>query len=93
MILGQTDRPRRAGWLVLVATGAFGFGFLDSCDDRLLTLTTYVDPCGTFLTCAPGDFQVQAAEIGDYCIDPACTVAGECGQIGPPLGTITDLCP
>ncbi len=98
MILRNADPARRAGWIVLVATGAFSFGFIDSCDDRLIGATRFVDPCGTFLAnCAPGEFEVSAAAVGDYCVDPACTVPGQCfgqpNQPWPPLGTITELCP
>lgn len=68
-------------------------GFIESCDSKLVGLTRYVDPCGTFLAnCNPGDFQVQRADVGDFCVDPACTVPGQCGQ-GQPLGTITNVCP
>ena len=82
----------------MLAAGTFGglflLEFVSSCDDRLLNLTRYVDPCTTFLAnCAPGSFQANAADIGDYCVDPACTVPGGCGQAGPPLGTQTQSCP
>jgi len=69
-------------------------GFIQSCDDRLASVAQFVDPCGTFLlNCNPGDFQVNQADVADYCIDPACTIPGQCGNPGPALGTITDLCP
>ncbi len=94
MILRNRDATRKATWLALVASGAMCFGMLESCENRLITLTDYVDPCGTILgDCNPGDFQVGAAQVGDYCIDPACTVPGQCDNEGQPLGTITDLCP
>ena len=68
-------------------------GWIESCDDRLLQITQYVDPCGTVLAnCNPGDFQVWAADVGDYTIDPSCTVPGQCSD-QQPLGTITDLGP
>lgn len=68
-------------------------GFIDSCDETLINLTRYVDPCGTFLAnCNPGDFEVNNAEVGDFCVDPACTVPGGCND-DQPLGTITDICP
>ncbi len=74
--------------------GLFLVDFLSGCDERLLNFTRYVDPCTTFLAnCAPGSFQTNAADIGDYCVDPACTVPGGCGQAGPPLGTQTRICP
>lgn len=67
-------------------------GFLDSCNQRLTNATQYVDPCGTVLgNCTPGFFATSAADVGDYCIDPACTVPGQCGG-GQPLGTITRIC-
>jgi hypothetical protein len=68
-------------------------GFIESCDNRLIGVTRYFDPCLTiFSNCAPGDFEVNNAEIGDFCVDPACTVPGACGP-EQPLGTITDVCP
>ncbi len=68
-------------------------GFIESCDDRAAQFSAYFDPCGTILAnCNPGDFQVNAADVGDYCVDPACTVPGQCGG-GQPLGTITRICP
>ncbi|MGB2987206.1 MAG: hypothetical protein WBE26_15155 [Phycisphaerae bacterium] len=76
----------------LILGGIFMLGFLGECDDRLVKMTRYVDPCGTLLNCTPGTFEVNAAEIGDYCIDPTCTVPGQCGE-GQALGTMTDLCP
>lgn len=68
-------------------------GFMESCNNRLTNATAYVDPCGTVLgNCTPGSFITNAAEVGDYCIDPSCTVPGQCGT-GQPLGTITRICP
>ena len=90
-------RANFGGWARRIATllgcGALTLGFLGSCEDRLITLTQYVDPCGTILgNCQPGDFTVNAAPVGDYCVDPACTVPGACND-DQPLGTITDICP
>ena len=77
----------------VLVSGAAIPGFIESCDNRLIRLTSYFDPCGTILAnCAPGDFQVNRAEIGDYCIDPGCTVPGACNT-QQPLGTITRVCP
>jgi len=77
----------------LLGSGVALPGFLDSCDNRLIGVTRYFDPCGTILAnCAPGDFEVNRAAVGDYCIDPACTVPGACND-DQPLGTITDVCP
>ncbi len=69
-------------------------GFIGSCDDRLIALTRYFEPCGTvFGNCLPGEFETRRADVGDFCIDPACTVPGQCPDQGQPLGTITDICP
>ncbi len=76
-----------------VLAGIIPVGFIESCDSRVTSATQYFDPCGTILgNCTPGSFQVNAADVGDYCIDPACTVPGQCGG-GQPLGTITRICP
>lgn len=86
-------RRRGLRFFALVGTAVPILG-LESCEDRLIGLTQYVDPCGTFLAnCAPGDFQVNAAEVGDFCVDPACTVPGQCGTGVQPLGTIVNICP
>jgi len=77
----------------LLGSGALIPGFIQSCDDTLIAVTRYVDPCGTILAnCNPGDFEVNNADIGDYCVDPTCTVPGGCNN-GQALGTITDICP
>jgi hypothetical protein len=79
--------------VVLVGAALPVLGIVESCDDRLFALTRFVDPCGTFLAnCTPGQFAVQRAELGDFCVDPTCTVPGQCGG-GQALGTITQLCP
>ncbi len=76
-----------------ILAGIIPVGFIESCNERVIVATQYVDPCGTILgNCLPGSFQVNAADVGDYCIDPACTVPGQCGG-GQPLGTITRICP
>ncbi len=78
----------------MLATGSVAFGFLEDCDSRLMQMSRYVDPCGTiFANCVPGELEVRLAEVGDYCVDPACTVPGQCGNDEQALGTITDLCP
>jgi len=93
----KTRRTNLGGKLARLAT-LIGSGlvlpsFFSSCDQTLINLTRYVDPCGTILAnCNPGDFQVNNAAVGDYCVDPACTVPGGCGG-GQPLGTITEICP
>ena len=66
-------------------TLALGSGLVESCDNRLIGLTRYVDPCGTQLSCPPGSFEANAARINDPGVDPACVVPGT------PLGTIRDL--
>ena len=94
MIFQRTNVRRRLFKVAtLVLSGASLVGLLQSCDDRLIGLTQFFDPCATFLAnCNPGDFQVRRADVGDYCIDPACSVPGQCDNIQP-LGTITDVCP
>ena len=94
MITRQTSYARRFTRIAtLLASGAAVPSFVESCDDRLTNLTRYIDPCGSiFANCAPGDFEVNAADVGDYCVDPACTVPGACSN-QQPLGTITDVCP
>ncbi len=88
----KTLRPVRAA-MGTIATAVFIIGFLQTCDDRLIGLTRFIDPCATiFANCAPGDFEVNRADVGDFCVDPACTVPGQCGP-GQALGTITDICP
>ncbi len=74
--------------------GVFILSFLGDCDNSLVQLTRFVEPCGTvFANCQPGDIQVNAADVGDFCVDPACSVPGGCGNLEQPLGTITDICP
>ncbi len=77
----------------VLVSGAAIPGFVEDCDNRLIGYTRYLDPCGTiFANCAPGDFEVNRAEVGDYCVDPGCTVPGACDD-QQPLGTITNVCP
>jgi len=79
--------------ILMSCSSVFALGFLGNCDDLLVSVTQYVDPCGTILAnCQPGDFATNAASVGDFCIDPSCTVPGACGN-GQALGTITDICP
>lgn len=94
MTLRKPLRQRTTRGLASVLLGgAFFLGLLESCDDRLVTLTTYFDPCGTILSdCEPGFFQGQAAGIGNPCWDPTCTVPGGCSE-DTPLGATYDLCP
>lgn len=85
-------RRRLTKLMILLSTGAVVPSFLQSCNDQLIGLTRYVDPCTFLGNCNPGDFEVNAAGVGDFCVDPACTVPGQCGD-GQPLGTITNICP
>ena len=91
------NRSIRRSWkyaACLTLGAVFQLGFLESCDDRLVAFTRFIDPCATFLAnCQPGDFEVNAADIGDFCVDPTCTIPGGCGNVGPALGTVTDICP
>jgi len=90
---GLSLAQRFVRFAAVLAGGAALPSFLESCDDRLINITRYIDPCGTiFANCLPGDFETNAAAIGDYCVDPACTVPGGCGN-RPALGTITNVCP
>lgn len=86
----RTFRRLASGTLL---AGIIPVGFLESCSNKATNATQYFEPCGTILgNCTPGSFQVNAADIGDYCIDPACTVPGQCSP-AQPLGTITRICP
>lgn len=86
-------RSRMKKSAVLIAGGFFMFGFLQTCNDRFVNLTRFIDPCGTvFANCTPGFFETNAADIGDFCVDPSCTVPGGCNN-DQPLGTITNVCP
>jgi len=90
---GTGLRRRLKTWVTVLSTGIVLPGFVESCDDTLIAISRYADPCGTILAnCAPGDLEVNRADVGDFCVDPACTVPGQCGP-GQPLGTITDVCP
>ena len=90
----SANRRFWTGSAVVLAGMAFQFGWVGTCNDRFMNATEYVDPCGTILgNCEPGDFQVYNADIGDYCVDPACTVPGSCGNEDQPLGTTRNLCP
>lgn len=91
---GSSLRRRVIGWAAIVGSGAIVPQFLDSCNDRLVGLTNFFDPCGTFLAnCAPGSFATNNSALGDPCIDPECSVPGQCLTGTPSLGTLLDLCP
>ena len=85
-------RRRTARWALVLFGAASLMSFFSACDDFLIGMTNFVDPCGTLLNCPPGSFQSNAAELGDWCIDPACVVPGACSD-DQPLGTIRDICP
>jgi len=90
----RTVRRAYAAWAALFAGSTCVLGFVEKCDNALATVSSYADPCGTiFANCTPGTFEVRAADVGDYCVDPACTVPGQCPDQGQPLGTITRICP
>lgn len=94
MISGNANVQRRLRRVAgIVFGGVCVLGLLESCDNLLLNVTGYVDPCGTiFANCQPGDFQLNAASSPDYCIDPTCTIPGQCTDVRP-LGLTSDLCP
>ena len=78
----------------VVASAGLVMGLVGSCNDLLVETTKYFDPCGTILDCTPGYFETQAAEIGDWTVDPTCPIPGACGtEPYQPLGTIYDLDP
>lgn len=91
----RAEMKRRLGTAALLISSAmFVLSLLGSCDDRLLAIVPFVDPCGTvFANCTPGQFQILNAEIGDSCIDPECTIPGMCDTGTQPLGTIRVICP
>jgi len=87
-------RRRVIGWAVVLGSGLVVPQFIDACDERLIQFTNFIDPCGTFLAnCTPGSFITNNSALGDPCIDPECSVPGQCGTGTPSLGTIIDLCP
>ena len=93
MMLRKLSTRRFWMGVALLGTGTVvQFGFLEGCDSRLLSLTQFVDPCGTILNCAPGSFQAARAELNDPCFDPTCTIPGGCDNDGPALGSTRDLC-
>ncbi|MFQ5462968.1 MAG: hypothetical protein ACE5E5_10120 [Phycisphaerae bacterium] len=96
---GSVKRRKLLTGAALIATGIVfqAVGFLDGCNDKLVNLTYFVDPCGTFLAnCNPGDFQSRNSPLGNPCVDPTCTIPGQCAadpnNPPPPLGTLFRLC-
>ena len=67
-------RRRIAGVLL---GGGMSLGFVESCDDRLIQVTRFFDPCGTILAnCLPGQLAAQQAPTGDSCF--LCSRPGTC---------------
>lgn len=69
-------------------------GFFESCDDYLIGVTRYVDPCGPIFSpevCSPGTLEANHAEVGDWSVDCTCTVPGACNT-GIPQNVIADIC-
>lgn len=102
MTVNNTDIRRLRKAFAGSCLGAmFLLGFIGECNDRLIQATRFVDPCLTiFANCGAGDFELRNAQIGDFCVDPTCTVPGGCGFGDPtsgggfqPLGTRTEICP
>ena len=93
MMVNNSNIRRLRKALVGSSFGAiFMLGFIGECNDLLIQASRYVDPCGTFLAdCAPGDIEVRNAQVGDFCVDPACTLPGGCGD-DQPIGTLTEIC-
>ena len=76
----------------ILASGAVVPGFVESCDDRLIGVTRYFDPCGTiFANCAPGSFEANAAGVGSWNVDCTCTVPGACNN-DIPQDVIANIC-
>ncbi len=76
-----TKRRRKMVGALLGGGVVFG-GFVSSCDDRLIELTRFLDPCGTILAnCQPGQLAAQNADIGDPCF--LCAIPGTCDSDDP----------
>lgn len=66
----------------LFGGGVMFGGFLESCDDRLVELSRFLDPCGTILAnCAPGQIAADRANNGDPCY--LCDRPEGCDQDNP----------
>ena len=82
MILDKRTSTRRRKLMGMLLGGGLAMGFVQSCDDRLITLTGFFDPCGTILAnCQPGQFAAQNADIGDPCF--LCAIPGTCDSDDP----------
>lgn len=74
-------RRRKVVGALLGGGMVFG-GFVESCDDRLIQATRFLDPCGTILAnCLPGELTAQQANTGDPCF--LCSRPGTCGNDDP----------
>ena len=83
MFLSKRATKRRRQVLGAVLGGGLMFGgFVGTCDDRLIGLTRFFDPCGTVLAnCLPGELTAQQADTGDPCF--LCSSPGTCGNDDP----------
>lgn len=90
MFLSKRAAKRRRKVLgALLGGGVMFGGFVSTCDNRLIGLTRYFDPCGTFLAnCLPGELTAQQADIGDSCF--LCAIPGTCGPDEVPFVNICD---
>ena len=76
-----TKRRRKVLGALLGGGVVFG-GFVESCDDRLIQVTRFFDPCGTILAnCVPGQLAAQRADTGDPCF--LCPIPGTCDNDQP----------
>ncbi|MCH8148769.1 MAG: hypothetical protein IH987_12355 [Planctomycetes bacterium] len=83
MFLSKREAKRRRKIVgALLGGGVMFGGFVESCDNRLIELTRFFDPCGTILAnCAPGQLAAQNADIGDPCY--LCTRPEGCIEDNP----------
>ena len=78
----RSMRRRRKIVGAFLGGGVVFGGFVGSCDDRLIEVTRFLDPCGTILAnCQPGQFAAESADIGDPCF--LCPIPGTCGLDDP----------
>lgn len=82
MVFDKRAAKRRRKIVGALLGGGVALGFVQSCDDRLIQLTRFFDPCGTILAnCLPGQLAAQQADIGDSCF--LCPIQGTCGEDDP----------
>ena len=78
MFLSKRAAKRRRRIVCVLLGGGMSLGFIESCDDRLIEVTRFFDPCGTILAnCLPGQLAAQQAPTGDSCF--LCSRPGTCG--------------